>query len=51
LINCNLAVRGCEGMRKGSALDPLRNFLEKVSKNFKNFRKKGIFHQFSPTKW
>jgi len=27
-------------MRKGSALDPLRNFLKKVSKNFKNFRKR-----------
>ena len=31
---------GCEGMRKGSALDPLRNFLKKVSKNFKNFNEK-----------
>jgi len=35
-------------MRKGSALDPLRNFLEKVSKNFKNFQKRDKIHQFSP---
>ena len=30
-------------MRKGSALDPPKNFLEKVSKNFKNFQKRVIF--------
>ena len=30
-------------MRKGSALDPLRNFLEKVSNDFKNFEKGPYF--------
>ena len=37
-------------MRKGSALDPPKNFLKKVLRNLKNFRKRVIFHQFSPIK-
>jgi hypothetical protein len=39
-----------ERMRKGSALDPPKNFLKKVLRNLKNFQKRVIFHQFSPTK-
>jgi len=47
MINCNLAVGR---MRKGSALDPLKPFLEKGFENPKNFQKRDTFHQFSPTK-
>jgi len=42
--------RGGEGMRKGSALDPQKNFLKKVLLNLKNFQKRDKLHQFSPTK-
>jgi len=38
-------------MRKGSALDPLKPFLEKGFENPKNFQKRVKFHQFSPLKW
>ena len=29
--------------RKGSALDPLKNFLKKVFKNFKNFKEQFLY--------
>jgi len=45
MLNCNLSVRGdargCEGMRKGSALDPLKELLRKFLKNLQKLSKKG----------
>jgi len=41
---------GMRGGRKGSALDPPKNFLKKVLLNLKNFQKRDNFHQFNPTK-
>jgi len=38
-------------MRKGSALDPLKELLRKFLKNPQNFQKRDKFHQFIPLKW